>query len=556
MIELVREIETILQDTASFLEAQGRGAQKDDLLDALEQMRGAHLRIDILGLEKAGKSSLVNALLGEARARVGENPTTSAPTSYPDPDRARVIQDHPGFDSNVFSSVETDACLGRADLVFYVLLPESVDDRACHRQIEHIVDDLDKPLVAVVNDDPGRESKAVGSLRKHLLGRLERPVPCFTVHAKWAMQGRVDGVENTLQRSGLLRMEVEIDRYLHSKGRQLQLRTPVTRALEHLRALMKTSEEALNSDVKRGWDALEQARALLGTFQGDLGRALHVALTEILRPVIVAQKHTLADLYDRCETREEFQRRQKAAADAFNENIQAAITQVYAKVNRAIDLAWSTLLDRLADLETPMGFDEISIEAAMDLPEFRAGMDPAERKMLAESLRELVGDIIEQRARDKLVQEGGEEAAKKAGKALKGATGKALEKTAGRKVGRSVGKEVAKKSPEEISRIAGKIAGVALDVGMQIWDMVRQERQRARINKALSDKLEAFYALSAAEIENAIERQIAAIIRGLHATLKQSIASQDAAAGEIAKALQDAEGLVIHCEVLLRRLEH
>ncbi|WP_171060828.1 GTPase [Poseidonocella sp. HB161398] len=102
------------------------------------------LRIAVAGQISAGKSSLVNALLGASLAEVDVIPTTEAPTTYPaDFDGvAAMLLDMPGLDGSSRLARKIAGELARADLVIWTVRanrPAREIDRATIAMLREII---------------------------------------------------------------------------------------------------------------------------------------------------------------------------------------------------------------------------------------------------------------------------------------------------------------------------------------------------------------------------------------------------------------------------------
>ena len=82
------------------------------------------LSIMVYGVYNAGKSTFINALLGQESAPVGDVPLTHKVDSYPY--KNYTIQDTPGIDAPKEHEQVTDGQLEKVDAVLFVVNPSGV----------------------------------------------------------------------------------------------------------------------------------------------------------------------------------------------------------------------------------------------------------------------------------------------------------------------------------------------------------------------------------------------------------------------------------------------
>lgn len=103
--------------------AESSARRLGDLADRLRQ-GDLRLRVALCGLFSAGKSSLINALTGDAGLATGAVPTTAEvqPVTWPSPGGEIILMDTPGIDSTDDAhQAATDAAMHLADLVLLVM---------------------------------------------------------------------------------------------------------------------------------------------------------------------------------------------------------------------------------------------------------------------------------------------------------------------------------------------------------------------------------------------------------------------------------------------------
>lgn len=124
-------------------------------IDLLYQEKIACLRPQIMmyGIYNAGKSSIINALIGKEVAKVADVPTTDSIDKYQWHDYE--IADTPGVDAPIEHEMVTEAYIRQADVVLFVMSNTGSHDKAANYERMAAIDKNGKQLVVIINDKQG-----------------------------------------------------------------------------------------------------------------------------------------------------------------------------------------------------------------------------------------------------------------------------------------------------------------------------------------------------------------------------------------------------------------
>lgn len=169
------------------------------------------LHILVYGAYNSGKSTLVNALLGEARARVGDVPTTDHIDSY-DWEGYRLL-DTPGVNAPIDHEKTTAAQLKRTKAVVLVIREGDQDARDVYDRLFEMMRDK-KTVFVVVNHQLGN-AEEIGALIRKIVDILEQSggehgiavqslhtIPIFPVNLYTAWNGRSRNQDKLTEHSG------------------------------------------------------------------------------------------------------------------------------------------------------------------------------------------------------------------------------------------------------------------------------------------------------------------------------------------------------------------
>lgn len=191
-----------------------------------EKRTSPNASIMVYGVYNAGKSTLINALLGAERAKVADRPETDSVSRYPW--REFEILDTPGIDAPISHEEVTKEQLHAADVVIFVVNPLGVIEEA--KTLSTLLDLVahEKKIVLVLNSKNHLEPMVAERLKDELRQRLQemaqergmqpvlQAIPILEVNAKSALKAKLDGKENLLSRSGLPALERDLYKFLGS----------------------------------------------------------------------------------------------------------------------------------------------------------------------------------------------------------------------------------------------------------------------------------------------------------------------------------------------------
>lgn len=137
------------------MEAAGCHDDAHRVADLAGRLQGAEMRVRVAlcGLFSAGKSSLINALTGDAALATGAVPTTAVVEEvvWETPGGALVLMDTPGIDSTDDAhQAATDAAMHLADVVLLVVDYQHVESEE-NLELARLLTNRGKRLMVVVN---------------------------------------------------------------------------------------------------------------------------------------------------------------------------------------------------------------------------------------------------------------------------------------------------------------------------------------------------------------------------------------------------------------------
>jgi GTP-binding protein EngB required for normal cell division len=285
------DCDQISAEVRQFLQAQGR--QPPSL--GIEP-----IRLALCGQYNSGKSTIVNALLGERVAVTGDAPETKRAQVYCW--KGFEVADLPGGDARLQESEEALGALKSAHAVLYVVSSATGLDYATMWEDLRLLVTRGIPFLVVVNDKKPHQDEASERDFRQQLGEHFRELAAsklpgqdwtnrfFWVRAKSAERGRLEHKERLVQGSGIVPLE-------HTLTLILRESDVTVRAAAHLRALqdelrsltlaLESANEAVELELKDISDALQRcdmARSRLDAVVNEVAAGFFGPLKDNISP--------------------------------------------------------------------------------------------------------------------------------------------------------------------------------------------------------------------------------------------------------------------------------
>lgn len=328
-----------------------------------ERRASPNASIMVYGVYNAGKSSLINALLGEAdRASVADKPETDRVSSYRW--REFEILDTPGIDAPISHEQVTREQLCSVDMVIFVVNPRGVVEEA--KTLSALLELVarKKKIMLVLNCKDRIEPLDLERIKNELRQRLQdmacqqgsqsvlQLIPIIAVNAKSALKAKLEQKENLLAGSGFPQLEQELYQLLGA----IRSGDILASVASELSALIVQTLTFLDGQS----DSIQIAK--VDGFYAELSRR-EVSLRSGLKALIEAktafiEKRTFSALSSRMDT----------AQEEISALIEGSNKEVFAELEaelRRLEVDASVLLhDMLECISVREGVDLFTVDAA------------------------------------------------------------------------------------------------------------------------------------------------------------------------------------------------
>lgn len=398
----IGKVQELLDEGLPILTRYANTSLIQDVTDFVQKRSAdATPAIMVFGIYNAGKSTLLNAMLGEERADMGDTPMTDKVDHYPW--RGFTLLDTPGIDAPIEHEEVSRAQLERSDVVLFVLSNDgSFEERKIYEEMCNILSSK-KPLIVIINNKSGQTETddayryiydAVArnlqeEAKKRGLSQFASEVPILLINAKTALKGRLENKGKLIEHSQLPMLMDIIEERLKQCGANevaMTLRGRVNTLVESALKNLDQKEKSSESNLFAG---LQEA------VQGEKTRA---ATT-----ISVAIRRTITD----------FRNSYRAAAETGDESrAHAAFDHAISGITREMERALETANENLVGLGQRLEAAALAVRAdTMTLPLQAGDISTTERN--GSTLSFPVEDVM-RGLTSKLTQEGVEQATKTA----------------------------------------------------------------------------------------------------------------------------------------------
>jgi len=463
------------------------------------------LRFALMGQYNAGKSTLVNALLGETAAATGDVPTTREVHTYKF--RDFHILDLPGSDARVSEQQEAGRSLSEVHLVVYVVSSQTgLDYESFWNDLRGLLDSGQHWLLVVNDKQPHPNAVSERSFREQLLTRFRTQARevvhltdldsrVFWINADSALRARL--AEPPMRRfeadSGIVPLENQLVELLSQNDEFLRNVPRLTDQLSALADAQKEWGDRLDSDESRRLNvALQRC--------DSVEEKLIAAANEIAQEHFPHLRDALAGLLSRRLSDGNSQALAAEATDLIQGTFRSSIEAFEARCQAE----FQTLVARLGGPATPgkvVGDKELSLNLG-SLPQISRskGFDWSSLLNRLATGTPAVTQLIQSltgEATPTLVQEGAKALAREGSK--QGA--KALAREGGKQVARTAAKQGAQGVAKGAGQVTGKVLGPAamiLVAGLEIYSGWRKAEEEERGMQAAIREVENIAARAAA----------------------------------------------------------
>ncbi|MFY9178269.1 MAG: GTPase [Venatoribacter sp.] len=240
------------------------------LQDFYARLNESKPRVMMFGSYNAGKSSLINALLAEDKAKIADVPTTDQIDRY-EWQHASLF-DTPGINAPIQHEEVTIEQLNRIELVLFVIRSSDQDTKSIYERMFNLIE-RGKQLFIVLNyekeEDVVLESEKLNQTMLQYAGKRNIStaqigrIPTLKVNIKTALKGQKENKQALVEHSGFNQFQMRFKQWLqefdNSETQQQHLEKFVLQSV--VQPTLAVLEAQLNGEEGSALDELQYQRA-------------------------------------------------------------------------------------------------------------------------------------------------------------------------------------------------------------------------------------------------------------------------------------------------------
>lgn len=311
-----------------------------------DKRQKADAHIMVYGVYNAGKSTLINALLGQGAAEIDDVPKTDSVSAYR---WGRYdILDTPGVDAPIAHQKITDEEMLKADAVIFVVNPVgAAEELATLSKLLELVK-ARKQVFLVFNEKQTLEIEDFFKLKDQTQARLQalavqqglgevlQEIPIMRVNAKSAFKGKTENKKALLEKSGFPEFEKRLTEFLQSISlNQIYGRLKAS-LVDFLSGSLKDLQARSQANIVKKYDDL------LKNIERNKNQVrIHV------RQAIAAERGSIASKVQSQLHRCVFEEQHSASQAEMERNIEQFFQYSAEKVNDVLQVEVSALMQQL-----------------------------------------------------------------------------------------------------------------------------------------------------------------------------------------------------------------
>lgn len=258
-----------------------------------DKRQNPELSIMVYGVYNAGKSSFINALLGEKVAETDDVPLTDKVTAYGYKDYK--ILDTPGIDAPIAHQQVADEQLLKSDVILFVVNPSGVaEEQATLDKLLFLVE-KQKKVFLIFNEkeelsdvDYFKLKEQTYSILQEMahkkgLSEILKDIPVYRVNAKRALQGKLENKQTLVEKSHINDIELAINQFIDEIAQNNEVYLSLKNSLSDcIKSYIVDIEKTNNDELKQSYDnILKEISACEVGVKNEAKRSIKSATKEL-----------------------------------------------------------------------------------------------------------------------------------------------------------------------------------------------------------------------------------------------------------------------------------
>ncbi|MDE6034806.1 MAG: dynamin family protein [Ruminococcus sp.] len=370
MSDIKYDIEQLTSEVVEWFKLNGNNEQ--DYLnrinkEVLSLILAEKPKVMVYGIYNAGKSTLINAIIGKEVAEMRDCPTTYRIDEYDNGDYTLI--DSPGVDAPVEHQKITEDNIADCHVILYVISTKGGFESIRNYENMYRLIKTGKPFIIVINDKNSendiRNSENINSIKCKIIENLQKVsgnhhienlFDTIAVNGKRALMGQLKQKEKLVELSNLPMIKDRILHFLHSRSAMHIYTAPVNNLIALLDEMLADAEEKTNPDINDVFSSyLSDIRAKRNSFMEEIPYNVDMMVSRYERTLIESAYSRNNNSWE-----ENIQSMYREFENMYSENVRNLMSYFSAKYTQ-VDFSGITTNNISGDIS---GYDMVDFEGS------------------------------------------------------------------------------------------------------------------------------------------------------------------------------------------------
>lgn len=243
-----------------------------------ERMEKFRPRIMLYGVYNSGKSTLLNALLGEKRAAMADIPETAKSTSYDW--HGHEIVDTPGIDAPIEHEAISRETLRSSQIILFVVSAKgSFENNKIYEAMRDVVEQGKRLVIVLNNKDDEYTQEGLAAIKDRIQRILEEngfsraqaaSFRLLLINALYGMEGRLNNDRDLVEYSGINELEDVIYSEINNSNGYAIIKDSITYLMAEYKYLLGALQDHIASNNEHQIEDLYKLREQYHEFLAGL----------------------------------------------------------------------------------------------------------------------------------------------------------------------------------------------------------------------------------------------------------------------------------------------
>jgi len=213
---------------------------KEEKEKIFENIKSKTINLMFFGAYNAGKSTMINALLSEEKARINDIPTTDKIDKYNW--NGFILIDSPGVNAPIEHEEISQAEIERSNLIVFIIRGGDQDTKDIYERMFSFLRENKKVFIVLNYDNNENIYEFTNKINENILNlnknynvqeSVIKSIPIIPINAKTALKARLEKKDRLLEHSQYLEFEREFEDWLEKYNAEYHLIDSIKKQIEN-----------------------------------------------------------------------------------------------------------------------------------------------------------------------------------------------------------------------------------------------------------------------------------------------------------------------------------